>query len=236
MRPILLDITDKVVIVTGAAGQLGSEWCRYLRHEGARVAEWDLRTEHSVDITRRDSVLEALARTAKSLGHPDALICAAGIDRPPDARDANLSAVIDVNLIGAHHCCEIVGEDMAEHGGGSIVTIGSVYGMVGPDQRIYREGFLKPAAYSMSKAGLYGLTRWHATRWADKGVRANTLTLGGVQHRQSAEFVDFYSSRVPMGRMAQVDEYNGAIAFLVSDASKYMTGANLVIDGGLTAW
>ena len=130
---------------------------------------------------------------------------------------------------------------MAQDGGGSIINISSIYGQVSPDQRIYRKkddstGFVKPISYCVSKAAIPNLTRYLAAYWADKNVRVNSLTFGGVFNNQDPEFVEKYSSRVPLGRMAKRHEYNGAILFLASDASSYMTGSNVVIDGGYTAW
>ena len=130
---------------------------------------------------------------------------------------------------------------MAKHNQGSIINISSIYGSVSPDQSIYQylrdEGneFYKPISYSASKSGIYNLTRYLATYWAKQGVRVNTLTLAGVLDGQDKRFLESYSKKIPIGRMANIDEYNGAILFLSSKASSYMTGSNLVLDGGWTA-
>jgi NAD(P)-dependent dehydrogenase (short-subunit alcohol dehydrogenase family) len=131
---------------------------------------------------------------------------------------------------------------MAARGHGAIVNVASHYGVVAPDQRLYahlREDgtpFFKPAAYTASKAGVIGLTRYLVAYWGAQGVRVNTLSPGGVLAGQDPRFVAAYTSRVPMGRMARPDEYDGAVVFLLSDAASYMTGANLLMDGGFTAW
>ena len=127
---------------------------------------------------------------------------------------------------------------------GSIINIGSIYGMVSPVQDIYAYkkektgvAFIKPVAYSAAKSGIYNLTRYCATYWGKQGIRVNTFTPSGVfRDTQDKEFQANYCNRMPVGRMAQADEYNGAIIFLASNASKYMTGSNLVMDGGWTAW
>lgn len=149
--------------------------------------------------------------------------------------------MMDVNVKGIFLCSQIIGGAMAKGKGGSIINISSIYGEVSPDNRIYvrkkKKGtFVKPISYCVSKGTIPNLTRYMATYWAKKNVRVNTITFGGVFNNQDEEFVKNYSSRVPMGRMARRHEYNGAILFLASDASSYMTGANLVIDGGYTAW
>ena len=131
---------------------------------------------------------------------------------------------------------------MAEAGRGSIVNISSIYGMLSPVQDVYDfrrgggETFFKPAAYSVSKSALYNLTRYLATYWAKSGVRVNTLTLAGVWNDQPQEFLDEYAKRMPLGRMAEAREVIGPVLFLASDAASYVTGANLVADGGWTAW
>jgi len=148
-----------------------------------------------------------------------------------------------VGLKGAFLCSQILGETMARQGKGVIINISSDLGLVAPDQRLYKQERLpdsrqpvKPVTYSVIKTGLIGLTRYLATYWADFGVRVNTLCPGGVEAGQPEEFKDRLHSRIPLGRMAEKDEYQGAILFLLSDASSYMTGATLPVDGGRTCW
>lgn len=146
---------------------------------------------------------------------------------------------LDINLTGTFLCCQQFGSLMAKQGGGSIVNIASTYGIVGVDQRIYGKSKINsPVSYAATKGAVINLTRYLAAYWQRKNVRVNTLSPGGVQDisYQSKEFVKNYSEKTMLGRMANKTEYNGAILFLLSDASSYMTGANLVIDGGWTAW
>jgi len=146
---------------------------------------------------------------------------------------------INVGLTGAYLCSQIFGTWMANNGGGVILNIASDLSVIAPDQRLYRNEELdesqqpvKPVTYSVIKTALIGLTRYLATYWADKNVRTNALSPGGVYTGQSEEFVNKLSNLIPMGRMANVDEYHAAVQFLCSDASKYMTGQNIVMDGG----
>jgi NAD(P)-dependent dehydrogenase (short-subunit alcohol dehydrogenase family) len=145
--------------------------------------------------------------------------------------------VLRVNLTGVFLVAREGGNAMLASGGGSLVNVSSIYGVVGPDHRIYADmPFSSFCAYSASKAGVHGLTRWLATYWGRKGVRVNTLVPGGVFNGHDERFVQRYSDRTPMGRMANSDDLVGAVIYLVSDASRYCTGQQLVVDGGLTAW
>jgi NAD(P)-dependent dehydrogenase (short-subunit alcohol dehydrogenase family) len=158
---------------------------------------------------------------------------------PLDVWEADLS----VGLTGAFLCSQVIGSEMARRKKGVILNIASDLAVIAPDQRLYRQDGLpdsqqpvKPVTYSVVKTALVGLTRYLATYWADAGVRVNAISPGGVYNGQSEEFVMRLSSLIPLSRMAHVDEYKGAILFLCSDASSYMTGANLVIDGGRSSW
>ena len=153
--------------------------------------------------------------------------------------------VVDITLNGTFFCAREFGRRHLEaNTPGSIINVGSIYGVVSPVQDIYsykKEDtgipFVKPVAYSAAKSGLYNFTRYCATYWGRDGIRVNTLTLSGVERSdQDPRFQKNYTSRIPIGRMAKAHEYNGAVVFLLSDASVYMTGSNVVVDGGWTAW
>jgi NAD(P)-dependent dehydrogenase (short-subunit alcohol dehydrogenase family) len=250
----LFSLEDRVAVVTGGAGRLGREIVRGLEEQGARVAVFDVEAERfAVDVTDRAAIEHAVADVAQEWDTPHVLVNAAAVDSPPDAPpdevgpveaypEQSFDEVMDVNVKGTFLCCQIIGARMAEAGRGSIVNISSIYGMLSPVQELYdfrrRKGetFFKPVAYSVSKSALYNLTRYLATYWAKQGVRVNTLTLAGVWDEQPQEFVDAYTARMPLGRMADVKEVVGPVVFLASDASSYMTGANMVVDGGWSAW
>ncbi len=206
-----------------------------------------------VDITSPNSVTALVQACLSAFGRLDILVNSAALDpkfdrehsdRPAGAfEDFPLeawNAALAVNLTGSFLCAQAATPPMLAQGGGSIINLCSTYGLVGPDQRIYQRpgeaARFKPVYYSVTKAGMLGLTRYLATYYGDRGIRVNALTPGGVFNDHDEEFVRNYSARTVLGRMARKDEMNGALLFLASDASSYMTGANLVVDGGWTAW
>jgi NAD(P)-dependent dehydrogenase (short-subunit alcohol dehydrogenase family) len=272
VRDPLFDLAGRVVIVTGALGQLGSAYAVALVERGAKVALLDRHDDVSrlpaslqdacadgralalaADVTDLDALQAALRRIEDRLGTPSGLIANAALDSPPNAPASengpfedypveSFRKVLDVNVTGVMLCCQVFGGAMAKAGQGSIVLIGSIYGVVSPDQSIYEyrrsatETFFKPVAYSASKSALYNLTRYLATYWAGKGVRVNSVTLAGVFANQDPRFLEGYLKKMPVGRMAEPDDYVGIMVYLLSDASRYATGAEFRIDGGWTAW
>lgn len=206
---------------------------------------------YGVDVTNKKSLEDCRDKVLKEFGRIDVLINNAGISGKvadatvaPGFEDYPLEEwekAFDVNITGMFLAAQIFGREMVKQGNGVVINICSIYGILSPDQRIYeKEGvnknFIKPVSYSVTKSAVLNLTRYLATYWANKGIRVNTLTPGGVFDNQDAEFVKRYSERTPMGRMANPEDMAGPMLFLASDASKYMTGANLIVDGGWSAW
>ncbi len=207
-----------------------------------------------VDVTDPGSVDQLVHKAVSEFGSLDVLVNSAALD--PKFDQENLEGqsanafetypletwrkAIDVNLTGMFLMCQAAVRQMLRQNYGVIINICSTYGIVGPDQRLYERpdgqtGY-KPVYYTVSKAGVLGLTRYLATYYAGKPIRVNALTPGGVYHQHDDIFLKAYAARTVMGRMAHLDEMDGAIVFLASEASSYMTGANLVVDGGWTAW
>lgn len=271
-------LNDKVAVVTGGPGLLGTEFCRTLAEAGAAVVVADIDAEavntltttlirsgyHALgvatDVTLPESVQTLVEETLATFGRLDILVNSAALDPKFDSQAlAEMSqqgaisgafedypldswqAALDVNLTGMFLCCQAAVKPMLTQGKkGSIINICSTYGLVAPDQRIYqRDGqqkSFKPVYYSVTKAGVLGLTRYLAAYYAGTEIRLNALTPGGIFNDHDEVFLQAYSTRTVMGRMANKDEMNGALLFLASDASSYMTGSNLVVDGGWTAW
>ena len=206
-----------------------------------------------VDITQPEPVRHMVEQIAAETGRLDAVVNSAALDPKFDPshsfsgnnafEDYPLSfwqQAVDVNLTGAFLVSQACARQMVRQGKGSIINICSMYGLVGPDQRIYKKPDMpqvyKPVYYPVTKAGILGLTRYIATYYAGTQIRANALTPGGIFNNNDEVFLKQYSARAVMGRMGNKDEMNGAVLFLASDASSYMTGSNLVVDGGWTAW
>jgi len=210
---------------------------------------------YKVDVTSAEDIKKLANSLIDRFGKIDVLINnAAHNPKMIDSEKEELSRLenfpyerwnddIAVGLTGAFLCSKIIGEHLAKQGKGIILNIVSDLGIIAPDQRIYRKKYLsedkqpvKPITYSVVKHGLIGLTRYMATYWCDKGIRVNALCPGGIYDNQPDEFVEKLTDLIPMGRMAKPDEYKGAIKFLCSDASSYMTGSVVVVDGGRSCW
>ena len=208
------------------------------------------------DITNKSEIIQCLDRVIAQFGRLDGLVNNAandpkvgpGVNAKKLTRFENLSegywnTDIAVGLTGAFLCSQVFGHYMATHGGGVIVNIASDLAVIAPDQRIYQvpslpsnEQPVKPVTYSVVKAGLVGLTKYLATYWAESGIRVNAISPGGVYNGQEDKFVEKLAYRIPLGRMATQDEYKASLVYLLSDASSYVTGFNLVVDGGRTCW
>jgi NAD(P)-dependent dehydrogenase (short-subunit alcohol dehydrogenase family) len=260
-------LDNKLVVLTGGAGILGSQYAESLASSGAKVILLDnniakaLSVSESInekynnsvfpfeiDITNLDSWKTLCKKIENDIGEVDVLINNAAAKSenffepfatfPEDDWDF----VMNVNVKGVMLGCQVFGDKMAQRKCGTIINILSIYGIVAPDQRIYENSMYEgrpintPAVYSASKAAVWGLTKYLASYWGHLGVRVNAVTPGGVRSGQNQEFIDRYSARVPLARMAEANELCGAIKFLASNESSYITGQNIIVDGGLTVW
>lgn len=265
----LTDLTGKTAVVTGVLGRLGPVWTGALLSAGARVLGLDVGTRRPsalervlkaypeesfalvrADVTDRAGLDAALGVCRERFGTPDVLVNNAGIDQPPatteswrfeDIPNEVSAAVLDVNALGTLRVCQVFGSAMARRGGGSVVNIGSLYGGVAPDPRVYEHlpvdpPFLKPPAYAVSKAGVAALTRYLAALWGPCGVRVNTLSPGGVRGGQDELFQAKFTAKVPLRRMAEETDLTGPLLFLASGQSAYVTGTELLVDGGYVCW
>jgi NAD(P)-dependent dehydrogenase (short-subunit alcohol dehydrogenase family) len=244
-------LAGRVAIVTGALGNLGPVWSSALERAGMVVVGIDVqaapsgsraRIEHA-DVRDRASLRRVLELVVREHETPSVLVNNAGIDFAPSAggggqEETAFRETVDVNLVGVFNSTETFGGAMRDAGRGSIVNIGSLYASVAPDPSLYdhlEPPFVKPAAYGASKAAVVNLTRYFARLWGPDGVRVNALSPGGVLAAQDDEFRRKFCARVPLGRMAEPADLVGPLLFLASDASSYVTGAELRVDGGFTA-
>jgi len=265
----LFDLTGKTAVVTGAAGLIGNALCNALSEAGAIVAICDIdfnkAVKLSTEITNNSFPVELDVTSINSLelakdlvlnytGRIDILINNAAINDIFDSKSSDLEQSsfenyplelweksFNVNVTGTFLSCKIFGKEMAKKKSGSIINIASTYGIIGPDQSIYKDEkgnqkFYKSPSYPAGKGAIVNFTRYLAAYWGRYGVRVNTLSPGGVFDGQDELFVKNYSKKTMLGRMANPEDYKGPIVFLASDSSSYMTGANLIIDGGWTAW
>jgi NAD(P)-dependent dehydrogenase (short-subunit alcohol dehydrogenase family) len=258
-------VDGKVIVVTGGVGILGKVYCRALAESGGTVVVADidqdacealvagLPGEHlaaPVDLADEQSIVEWSAALNDRFGAVDVLLNNAAA-RPPNIFAKHHEFPLDdwnqmvaVNMTAPFLTTRELGPAMADRGRGSIINVSSIYGVVGPDQRIYegsryeeQGGEIRtPMAYSATKGAVVSMTRYLAAYWGETGLRTNCITPGGVGSGQNSTFTEKYSDRVPMHRMARADEMAGAVLYLASDASSYVNGHNLVIDGGWTAW
>lgn len=256
----LFDLSGRLAVVTGGAGLLGERHLSALQSAGAVVISLDLRESSNfpsvlADISDTESVISAAREIGTKYGPVDILVNNAALN--PTVGELGKTSwsrfeqypietwnlEIAVGLTGSLIASQLFGTQMAARGKGVILNICSDLAVIAPDQRLYEVDGLaddaqpvKPVSYSVIKHGLLGLTRYLATYWATSGVRVNALSPGGVEHGQDPLFISKLSERIPLARMAEVDEYEGAVLFCCSDASSYMTGHNLIVDGGRTVW
>ena len=260
----IFDFSNKTIVITGAAGLLGTQFSDALCQTSANLVlgdinfvnckklEKELQQKYDtkilsvkLDIRSLNSIRNMINKSQKYFGTIDGLVNNAvfpeGIkERSIKFEDFPISLLkkgIETNTIGTFLCCQQVGKTMKSSGNGVIVNINSIYGLTPPDQRIYgNSGLNSSILYNITKSSLLNFTRYLASYWGSSGIRVNSLTLGGVYNNQKLSFVKKYSAKTMLGRMAKKNDYAGALLFLLSDSSSYMTGSNLIVDGGWTAW
>lgn len=263
--PNLFDLTGKIAIVTGGGGLLATEHAIALSAHGATVVladfninkckeavdalgkEYIVATAKFCDVTKKESWETLLTDVVNEFGRVDILVNNAGFTNQSKSANFDASfenfpledwnAIMNVNLTGAFLGCQVIGKHMLQNQKGSIINIASLYGVVSPNHKMYPgTGISQPVAYSVSKHGVVALTKYLATLWAEKGVRVNALTPGGIFNGHNGLFLERFQQLNPIGRMSDKTELRGGIVYLASDASSHVIGHNLIIDGGWTAW
>jgi NAD(P)-dependent dehydrogenase (short-subunit alcohol dehydrogenase family) len=262
----LFDLSGKIALVTGGGGLLATEHAIALTDHGAQVVLADKNIEAcnsavkslhdngytsvqavEIDVTSKESWQEVAQGILKDSGKIDVLINNAGFTNQSKSKnfDAGFedfpledwNNIMNVNLTGCFLGCQVIGKQMLSQQKGSIINIASLYGVVSPNHKIYPgTGISQPVAYSVSKHGVVALTKYLATLWAEKGVRVNALTPGGIWNGHQGLFLERFQQLNPIGRMSDKSELRGGIVYLASEASSHVVGHNLIIDGGWTAW
>lgn len=236
----IIDLTGKIVVITGALGIQGPEHKKAFEKAGATVVATDITGgDYKLDVTDEKNIKKVVNNVIKKHGKIDVWVNnhgATGKQGP-----MGWDHTIKVNLSGTFWCCQIAAEEMAKTGGGVIINLASIYGLVAPDFSLYPKAKYHgkpmgvPAGYSASKGGVIALTRYLASQWVDKKIRVNCVTPGGIYDKQSDDFVTKYAQKTILKRMANKSEISGALLYLASDLSSYVTGENMVVDGGLIA-
>jgi NAD(P)-dependent dehydrogenase (short-subunit alcohol dehydrogenase family) len=259
-----MNLTGQTALITGAAGRLGPIWAKALKDAGAQVALVDksniwnecggtiaatsFACYAGYDIANEDDVKRLYRSVTEECGQVTILVNNAGIDSRPNAGDqaAMFADMVRVNILGTDLMTRVFGQAMADSDRfGSIINIASLYGLVSPDLRYYdhrADGWVKDPIYGATKAAVISLTKYYAAKWAADGVRVNALAPGGVVApgdqltAQDPQFVEKYTSRIPMGRMCRPHDLAGPLQFLASDASTFITGQTFALDGGYLCW
>ncbi len=246
MKKDIFSLKGKVAIITGGSGFLGKQYREALRERGARVVNWDI--AQGIDVTDRSSLKRAASEVIKKFGKIDIVITNAASNPAPGSSGEDNWAPYHtfsetlwdkellINLTGSHLTVQAVASYMMRRRSGSIILVASDLALIGPQNRLYGKGKFKDIAYITSKAGILGLMRAWAAYLGPYNVRVNALVPGGMENKQPAAFLKKNSELNMLGRMSREGEYNGAVIFLASDASLYMTGSCVIIDGGRTAW
>lgn len=251
MSSLTINLKNKVVLITGALGIQGPEHTKAFKRTGAKVISTDIiGGDYQLDVTSKKSIDLTVKKIIKKYKRIDVLVNNAGTigkqmkkaSAPVEKQKlSDWEAIIKVNLTGVWLCCQVVGKQMAKQKSGSIINISSIYGLIAPDFMIYSDSKYNnnksmgtPAAYSASKGGVISLTKYLASYWAKDGIRVNCVTPGGIYDKQSKDFIAKYSQKTMLNRMARKNEITGALLYFASNLSSYVTGENIVVDGGLT--
>ncbi len=256
------ELTDKVIVITGACGLVGRAFCEAVAQYGAHIVVADIALANpeefalalaeryqrkmlgvAIDVSSRQDVEQLKKKTLETFGTIDGLVNGhqnkTHLKFVPfeNIQDENWDTVVQINLKGTFLTCQIIGSYMAQQGKGSIVNIPSTYSVVAPNQNLYKGTSLGcPAEYSSSKGGVDALSRYLASYWAAKGVRVNMITPHGVWNHHEEQFEKNFANFSPLQRLSFNHEVAGALIYLLSDASSYVTGDNLKVDGGWTVW